>query len=160
MADRLGRAEVTWLVAGSAGRALLGAGRRPRDLDLEVAPADAPAAARALGLDLVDDVDHHIRSRRAQGIVARCEVDVTSRLAVTGPHGHLEPDWAMQLRWAVPVTVAGRRLLAAPPEETIARALVRGDWARMAKVAAGGGPAPRVAYLAERLSSISASAAL
>ncbi len=64
----------------------------------------------------------------------------------------------MQLRWATPVVVAGRRVLAAPTEETLARALVRGDWTRVAKVAAGGGSPPRVAYLAARLASISESA--
>lgn len=157
-AHRLDGAGVEWLVAGGAGRALQGAHARPRDLDLEVEPGRAADAAAALGLELADDADHHVRSRRAVGTLAGVEVDLTTRLAVRGDGGGLEPDWEMQRRWARTVTVAGRAIATAPTEETLARALVRGDWARLAKVAAGGGPAPRAAYLAERLSSMSPSA--
>lgn len=158
VAARLDAAGVVWLLAGSAGRALRGARVRPADLDLEVDGPDAPRAAAALGFALADDADHRVRSRRAVGTVAGVGVDLTTRLAVSGADGRLEPDWAMQRRWALAVDLAGRSILVAPTEETLARALVRGDWARIAKVAAGGGPAPSAAYVAERLSSLRATA--
>ena len=52
MADRLSGARAEWLLAGSAGRALQGFAVRPDDLDLEVSPRGAGAAAAALGVEL------------------------------------------------------------------------------------------------------------
>lgn len=155
VADRLDRAGVPWLLAGGAGRALQGADHRPADVDVEVAAEHADAAARALGFTLVRDSGGGVTSLRAGGGVAGVDVDLSAAVTVDGL---LEADWALQWAWAVPCGAAGRTMLAAPVEEALARAIVCGDWPRIAKLAAGGGPPPRPAYLARRLSSASSSA--
>lgn len=155
VAIRLDRAGVSWLVAGGAGRALQGAAHRPADIDVEVAPEHADTAARALGMTLVRDAGGGVTSRRAEGWFAGVAVDLSADITIDG---RLAADWAQQLAGAVPCRVAGRTVLTAPAEEALARAIARGDWARIAKLAAGGGPPPRVDYLARRLSSVSASA--
>jgi hypothetical protein len=163
VADRLAEAGAEWLLAGSAGRALQGFAVRPEDLDLEVPPRDAGAAAEALGVELRREAGGGRTSARAQTIVARSRIDLTCDLEVEGPGGRLAADFDRQLAWAAPVGVAGRTVLLAPAEETLARALVLGDWEaleRLSREAAAGtaGPA-RPAYLAWRLSSARASAA-
>lgn len=157
VADRLDRAGVSWLLAGGAGRALQGAAHRPADIDVEIGPDDAEAGTRALGFVLARDSGGGVTSRRAGGVFAGVEVDLSTEIAIDG---RLAPDWALQWAWAVPCRVAGRTVLAAPVEEALARAIAGGDWARIAKLAAGGGPPPRPDYLARRLSSVSSSATL
>ena len=74
---------------------------------------------------------------------------------MTGPTHALAPDFALQWAWAHRLTVCGREIRAAPVEETLARALVLGDWPRLARVAAEGAPAGaaiRPDYVARRLS--------
>jgi hypothetical protein len=161
--DRLARAGTEWLLAGSAGRALQGFAVRPVDLDLEVAPDDASAAAAALGAVLRRETGRGRSSARARTVVARSRIDLTCDLAVDGPGGRLGPDFDRQRAWAAPVAVAGRQVLLAPVEETLARALVLGEWAaieRLSREAVAGvaGP-PRAAYVSWRLSSARASAA-
>ena len=163
VADRLARGRVEWLVAGSAGRALLGYDVRPADLDLEVGPGGADAAARLLGAPLVAASGAGRSSRRGATRIAGVEVDLTCDLAVRGAAAALAPDFALQRAWSHPVRVCGRELRAAPVEETIARALVLADAARLRRVTgeAGAGAAPlRPAYLSLRLSAASSSAAV
>lgn len=157
VADRLDGAGVPWLLAGGAGRALLGASHRPADVDVEVAAEHGEPAARALGFTLARDSGGGVTSQRAGGTVAGVEVDLSAGLTLDG---RLDADWALQWAWAVPCRAAGRTILVSPVEEALARAIVRGNWPRIAKLAAGGGPAPRPGYLARRLSAVSSSATL
>ena len=157
VADRLDRAGVPWLLAGGAGRALQGAAHRPADIDVEVSAEHADVAARALGFALTRDSGGGMTSLRAGGAIADTWVDLSAGIAVTG---RLEADWALQWAWAVPCSAGGRTVMAAPVEEALARAIVRGDWARIARLAAGGGPPPRPDYLARRLSSAISNATL
>jgi hypothetical protein len=156
---RLARAGVGWLLAGGAARALAGAAaRRPADLDLEVDTEAMPAASAALGLSArrVEDPDG-TASLRARGRVAGAEVDLTAGLEARGPGGRLPADFALQRAWATPATVAGRTVWLAPPEEALARALVRGDAAALARAAtSGGGPGLRLDYVLRRLAASSA----
>ena len=161
VADLLARDGVDWLLAGSAGRALLGYPARPADIDIEVAPGDAGAAARRLGVDLAASTGEGRASRRGSRRVAGVEVDVTVDLAVAGPSHALAPDHALQRAWSHPVAVCGRTIRVAPVEETLARALVLGDWDRLATIAAQAAPvdAPiRPDYVALRLSAATSSA--
>ncbi len=153
VAQRLEAAGVEWLLAGSAGRRLLGFTARPHDLDLEAGEDGAEAGARALGFELGYDTDGGRASWRARGEVAGVPVDLTGELRVQGPVSRLEPDFGLQRTWAEAVEAAGHRLLLAPPEEAIARALVGADWDLMARIAAAAPPdwSPRPAYLAMRL---------
>jgi hypothetical protein len=115
VADRLARADVEWLLAGSAGRALQGFAVRPADLDLEASPRHAAAAAAALGVELRREAGPGRESTRAQTM-----------------------------------------------EETLARALVLGEWAVLERLSreavAGTAEPPRAAYLSWRLSSARESA--
>lgn len=161
VADLLARERVDWLLAGSGGRALLGYRVRPADIDIEVSPAHAAAAARLLGAPLAESAGAGRSSRRGSLRVAGVDVDVTCDLTVAGPIRALAPDFALQLAWSHPLRVAGRDIRAAPVEETLARALVLGDWARLERVAAEGGPAGapvRPDYVSLRLSAASSSA--
>lgn len=159
VADRLDAAGVEWLLTGGAARALLGAARRPADVDLEVDAPDIGRAAAALGFSGVRrEEGGGVASLRAGGRLAGVELDVSADVAVRGPAGALAPDWALQRRWSIPLSAAGRSLLAAPPEEMLVRALVREDRRRAAKLLDGDGPAPRAAYLAARLSAAISSA--
>jgi hypothetical protein len=163
-ADRLDRAGVDWLLAGSAARALLGLAARPADLDLEVPGEGAPAAAAALSLVLSRDAGGGRASWRGRCRIAGVEVDLTGDLEVRGPGGRLAPDFALQRAWAHTREVAGRRIRLAPVEEAVARAVVLADWRALARVAgeARDGREPvalRTAYLSRRLSSATASAA-
>ena len=163
VADRLAQAGAEWLLAGSAGRALQGFAVRPADLDLEVSPRDASAAAAALGVSLRRESGGGRASVRAQTMIARSRIDLTCDLEIAGPGGSLSPDFDRQRAWAAPVEVAGRAVLLAPVEEALARALALGEWevlGRLAReAAAGAAGAPRAAYLAWRLSSARESAA-
>ena len=154
VADRLARGRVDWLLAGSAGRALLGYRVRPADIDIEVSPAHAEAAARLLGAPLSAAAGGGRRSRRGSTRLADVAVDLTCDLAVAGATHALEPDFAWQWERSRRLRVCGREIRAAPVEETLARALVLGDWTRLARVAAEGAPegAPlRPDYVALRL---------
>ena len=153
VAQRLEVAGVEWLLAGSAARRLVGFTARPRDLDLEAGEDGAEAGARALGFELRYDTGDGRASWRARGDVAGVPVDLTGELRVEGPGGRLEPDFGLQRTWADAVEAAGHRLLLAPPEETVARALVAADWDLMARIGAAAPPgwAPRPAYLGMRL---------
>lgn len=163
VADALEGAGGRWLLAGSAGRALLRAPVRPRDIDLELDPAGADRAAAALGAALAPADGAGRRSRRASIHRAGVEVDLTCDLGVDGPGGALAPDFALQWEWSHPVTICGRAIRIAPPEETLVRAIALGDWAGVAKVAgqtaaAEPPPALRRAYVSARLSPETSSA--
>jgi hypothetical protein len=155
VAARLEAAGVEWLLAGSAGRRLLGFSARPRDIDLETSEDRADAGAAALGLRLRHDDAGGRSSWRARGTLAGMPVDLTAGLRIEGPGGVLEPDFGAQRTWACAREVAGWRILAAPAEEALARALVAADWAVVERfvAAAPAGWAPRPAYLALRLAS-------
>jgi hypothetical protein len=160
VADRLAAAGVPWVVTGSAGRALLGAPVRPGDVDLEVAEADVHAAAAALGAVAGPSSGGGRSSVRAGTVIAGTQVDLSAGLTVEGPQLRLPDGFALMARWALPATAAGRRVLVAPPEEALVRALVGGDPARLARAAAAPGlPPVRAAYVAERLRSASSTAA-
>lgn len=165
-AARLDAAGVPWLLAGSAGRALLGHPARPADIDIEIGPG-AAAVERALAVRFRRSRGAGRDSLRAATRLAGVEVDVTCDLAVEGPTHRLEPDFALQRGWARPIGLGGRSIWIAPPEEGIARALVLSDWASLARIAgraggghggpaaAGGGGAAAIRpdYVALRLSS-------
>jgi hypothetical protein len=160
LARRLDGAGVRWLLAGSAGRALIGYEVVPRDLDVEVDGPEMPAAAAALGLVARPERGGGVSSLRATGTIAGVAVDLSADIAVEGPGGRLEPDFALQVEHAHPAEVGGRPALVAPVEETLARAMVRDDLALVARItdAAGDRPALRPAYLARRLSAAASAA--
>jgi hypothetical protein len=156
--DRLDGAGVPWLLTGGSARALLGAARRPSDLDLEVDIGDAARAARALGIDPRRDDDGAVGSVRATGRLAGVEVDVSAGITIRGPAGTLNPDWPRQVRWASAARVAGREVRVAPVEEMLVRALVREDAGRARRALDPALPAPRAAYVAARLRAMSSRA--
>jgi hypothetical protein len=158
VSTRLDTAGVPWLLTGGTARALLGATRRPSDLDLEVDTADIARAARALGMRAHHDRGGGVASTRARGRIAGVEVDLSAGVTVAGPAGTLCPDWPLQLRFASPVDLAGRRVRAAPVEEMLARALVREDAEKARRLLDPGLPPPRSAYVAARLSAAISSA--
>jgi hypothetical protein len=148
---------VHFLVAGSAGRALRGCRVRPRDLDLEVDPAGAGVAGRALGVRLVRARGRGRDGLRGRARIAGAEVDVTAGLEVRGPAGTLRGDWAAQRAASTAVRVGGRVLALAPPEEHLTRALVLGEWAVIEKAARGCDGVPLDAgYISSRLASLGA----
>jgi hypothetical protein len=147
VALRLDAAEVRWWVTGSCARRLLGAPARPRDLDLECAAADVAAAERALGVALVPSAGGW-SSLRAQWVLAGAEVDLSAAVAA----GPLPPDDDGILAAARTADAGWGTVRCAPPEEALARALATGDWGRLAKLAAAGGPPPDPVYLSRRLS--------
>ena len=164
VADSLARHGVRWVLAGSAGRALLGCPARPADIDIEVDPDDAQAAETALEVVLARDGGDGRRSHRARAARAGVEVDITSDLIVEGPGGRLAAVFARQWDWSHPVAICGRAIRVAPPEESLCRAIVLGDWDALARLAAqtacADPPVPlRATYVAERLASITARAA-
>lgn len=46
--------------------------------------------------------------------------------------------------------------MVAPPEDALVSALIAGDWDRIARIAAAGGPPPRIDYLRSRLRAVAA----
>ena len=158
VACRLDAAGVRWLLAGSAGRALLGHRVRPADIDLEVPLPDAGAAGEALGLAMVAAAGRGRTSLRGSVSIAGIEVDVTAGLRVEGPHLVLAPDDHAQLSGCTLARLSDRPVRVAPVEEAMARALVLGDWAVLAKLLPPVGsdrdlPGLRGDYVARRLSS-------
>ncbi|MDX6645767.1 MAG: hypothetical protein QOK40_1494 [Miltoncostaeaceae bacterium] len=149
---------MTWLLTGSAARALAGFGRRPADLDIECAAADAPAAAAALGLVLRPEAGGGARSLRARGAIAGVGVDLSADLALDGSGGRLDPDFTLQRTFAGEARVAGRAVLLAPVEEALARTLVRADRERLDRLLAEApaGLLLRADYLARRLAPVPA----
>lgn len=132
---------------------LLGGSRVPRDLDIEVALRDAERAGAALGCALHMDDGAAWSSLRGQCEILGVEVDVSAGVIVAGSEWLLEPDEALEETWSRVTAVDGRVIRLAPPEELLVRAIVAGDWARIAKLADGGGPPPRPAYIFRRLAS-------
>jgi hypothetical protein len=159
--DLFARERVEWLLAGSAGRSLLGWTGRPEDLDIEVHPADDLRAARAIGLPLREErTPNGVVSLRARTVVSGVEVDVNSAMSVEGPDATLPFDFAAQLEASHRVEIGGRAVRVAPPEEAFARAIVMADWERLARLAAQAGESTiRPAYVVRRLSSAAARAA-
>jgi hypothetical protein len=153
VARRFASAGVDWMLSGSAARVLTGADAEPRDLDVEVAAADAEQAATALGCALAVDEDHCWTSLRGQCVVEGVAVDVSAAITVVGAEWGLEPDDQTARAWSRAVTVGGYPIALAPVEEQLVRALVAGDWSRIAKISGGGGPPPRAAYVFRRLAS-------
>lgn len=154
VAARLDAAGVRWVLTGSAGRRLLGGVREPRDLDLEVAVADVPATEAALGVRFAPQQGGGVRSLRAGCVMDGVEVDCSAGVVVEGPSGVLERPDAVLRDGVRMVPFGDRRVPCGAPEETIVRALLRGDWARLAKVAGDAGHPPRLSYVSERLRSI------
>jgi hypothetical protein len=162
LARRLDGAGVTWLLAGSAGRALLGYAAAPRDLDVEVDGPELNAAARALGLSARRESGAGASSLRAVGELAGVGVDLTAELEVAGPGGRLPADFVLQREGAHAIAVGNRTVLVAPVEEALARAIVLDDLDRVARIAAEGAgrerPALRPGYLSRRLSAAASAA--
>jgi len=158
VSTRLDAAGVPWLLTGGSARALLGAARRPADLDLEVDAPDIARAARTLGLEARPDSGGGVDSLRATGRIAGVGVDLSAGITVTGPAGRLSPDWPLQLRFASRLGVAGRRVRVAPVEEMLARALLREDAAKARRLLDPALPPPRATYVAARLSAAISSA--
>jgi len=153
VAAALDVAGVEWLLTGGTARALSGWRHDPGDIDIEISAHSAEGGAAALDLPLRDEGDGRSRSMRATGMVCDVAVDLTSDLEVEGAGGRLAPDFPLQRTFARSVELGGRRLWIAPIEEAVARALVRGDWGSLARLAA---EAPRdaelrAAYLSLRL---------
>jgi hypothetical protein len=148
---RLARAEVPWMLGGSSARALEGASPRPRDLDIEVAAEHAARAARALGCSLGADADRGWSSVRAIRTLRGVEIDLSAGIVVTGLGWRLDPDQALSAEWSRTVVVGGDPVVLVPPEEALVRALVAGDWSRLSKLVAAGGPTRRPAYMVRRL---------
>lgn len=156
VALRLDGAGVRWVLAGSAGRWLLGHARRPRDIDVEVPAADAARAGAALGVALRPVAGAGRSSLRGAAVIAGVEVDLTAGLAVERRGRRLEPDPEVQMDLGVEVRLGDLTITVAPPEEALARAIVLCDGQALAKIVAGAGPGAlplRRDYLAARLSS-------
>lgn len=159
--DRLRAAGVDHLVVGGCARVLRGdraaVGRRPRDVDLEVAAADIVRAAAALDAPVFERVDAAITALQAGAVIAGVEVDLNAVIEVRGALGVLPEDWGA--RWGArrTVVVAGRGLPVGPGGEMVARALVAGDGARLRK-ATGDGPWPDPDYVAARVAAAISSA--
>jgi hypothetical protein len=162
VAARLDAAGVRWVLAGSAGRALLGHRVSPGDIDVEVALADAAAAGTALGITLNPASGRGRSSLRGGLWLAGVEVDVTAGLVVEGPALRLPCDDSAQLSACIIARLSGRAIPVAPVEEALTRAIVLGEWATLAKLTATAGdsdpPAIRGDYVARRLSSATAKA--
>ena len=141
------------MLSGSAARALTGATAEPSDLDVEVAEADAQQAAAALGCVIAGDGTRGWTSLRGRCVIEGIEVDLNAAITVVGADWGLEPDDQTVRAWSRSVTVGGERIVLAPVEEQLVRALVAGDWARIARISGGGGPPPRPAYVFRRLAS-------
>jgi hypothetical protein len=145
---------VPFLVGGGTARALLGFAHRPRDVDVEVPEERLPDAARALGTDARWVEGAGRAGWRATAHVRGVEVDLTAGLVVARDGAPpLAADFALEHAWGAWVTVAGRRLRVAPPEEQVATAVAARDWARLARATAGAPPGLRLraAYLEARL---------
>ena len=153
VASRFDAAAVAWSLTGSAARMLLGGSRDPRDLDIEIALRDAERAGSALGCTLAVEDGAAWSSLRGQCDILGVAVDVSAGVIVAGSEWLLEPDEALEETWSRVTSVDGRVIRVAPPEELLVRAIVAGDWARIAKLADGGGPPPRPAYIFRRLAS-------
>lgn len=161
VATRLDAAAVRWVLAGSAGRALLGHEARPRDIDVEVASEDAAAAGAALGITLDRSSGRGRSSLRGGLWLAGVEVDVTAGLEVAGQALRLPCDDTAQLSARTVARLSGRSIPVAPVEEALARAIVLGEWdalTRLALTAGDEAPPMRADYLARRLSSATARA--
>lgn len=139
------------MLAGSAAQALAGATVAPRDLDIEIAAIDADRVAGALGCVLAAESGNGWSSLRGRCALEGVEVDVSAGVTVRGPEWGLESDDRMARAWSRSVAVGGYLITLAPPEEQLVRALIAGDWARIAKVSDGRGPPPRPAYVFRRL---------
>ncbi len=163
VADALAGVGVRWVLAGSAGRALLGCPVRPRDIDLEVEPTGAHRAARALGAELAEALGGGRSSLRGHSERSGIALDITCDLEIDAPGGRLPADFELQWKWSRPGPVCGRTIRVAPLEESLCRAIVLADWSHLARVgceAARAEPPIRLAsaYVSERLSSARVSA--
>ena len=138
---------VRWWVAGGCADALLGARRRPADLDLECAADDAPRMAAALGVRFASDRDASASSLRARRTLAGVPLDVTAGLHVHGRGGELSP--ADDVLWQRAATVwhCGMAVRVLAPDEAVARALAWGDRGRLPRA----GAAVDAGYVARRL---------
>jgi hypothetical protein len=141
------------MLAGSAAWALAGAAAEPRDLDIEIATADAERAAGALGCVRELDQGDGWSSLRGQCGLEGVEIDVSAGMRVVGAEWGLEPDGQTARAWSRSASVDSYPVTLAPTEEQLVRALIVGDWARIAKISGGGGPPPRPDYVFRRLAS-------
>jgi hypothetical protein len=120
-------AGITWRLAGSAGRLVLGGSVRPGDVDVEVAGCDAIAAANALGLPTPGLTrGGGWSSHRSEGILDGVTVDLSAGLEVRGPGGVLRADDAA----TVGARLGSGWVQVVAPGESVARAVVAGDVAR------------------------------
>ena len=154
VAARLHAAGITWRLAGSAGRLLLGGSVIPGDVDVEVAACDAAAAANALGLPTPGPTHGGgWSSHRSEGMVGGVTVDLSAGLEVRGPGGVLRADDAA----TVATPLGGGWVQVVAPGESVARAVVAGDVARERRARAEL-PADAAAALAYAESRIAAAA--
>lgn len=162
VAARLDGAGVPWLLSGSAGRALVGFSRRPRDVDVEVPEGSIDRAARALGVVPAFQEGGGRSGWRAAACVRGVEVDLTAGLTVTRVDGRppLRADFALEEEFAHTLTLARRPIRVAPVEEQVVAAIVSADWPRLARTVEGA-PAGfhlRPDYLERRLAAAASAA--
>jgi hypothetical protein len=170
VAAGLGAVGIEWRLAGSAARMLRGASVRPGDVDIEVAAADGPAAARALGLPPPErQSGGGWSSLRTTGTINGVPIDLSAGLEVTGPGGTLQADTVPAFT-ATLGTVPGITLddlpiavRLTPPGESLARAIVAGSEERRAKALAAlpDDPVERaeaLAYCEERVAAAASAA--
>ncbi len=113
-------------------------------------PSAPPAA---LGCVLELDQRDGWSSLRGQCVLEGVEIDVSAGISVVGAEWGLEPDEQTARAWSRSASVGGYPVTLAPTEEQLVRALIVGDWARIAKISGGGGPPPRPDYVFRRLAS-------
>ena len=129
VALRLRAAGIPWRLAGSAALLVRGLPVRPGDIDIEVAAADAVAAARTLGLPApARQAGGGWSSDRTVGQVAGVGIDLSGGLVVTGPGGTLRAmDAPVEEHGGIPLLPIG---------ESLARALVAESGPRRLKAIA------------------------
>ena len=154
IALRLRAAGIPWRLAGSAALLVRGLPVRPGDIDIEVAAADAVAAAHALGLPApARQAGGGWSSDRTVGQVAGVGIDLSGGLVVTGPGGTLRAmDAPVEEHGGIPLLPIG---------ESLARALVAESGPRRLKAIAAlpDDPALRSRAIAYAESRAAASAA-
>lgn len=162
VAVRLDGAGVPWLLSGSAGRALLGFSRRPRDVDVEVPEEAMDRAARALGVVPAFQEGGGRRGWRAMAHLRGVEVDLTAGLTVTRADGRppLRAHFALEEEFAHAVVLARQEIRVAPVEEQVVAAIVSADWPRLARTVEGApaGFRLRPDYLERRLAAAASAA--
>ena len=156
MQTPLDRASVRWAVVGSVGRLLLGGEDTPRDLDIVVWDADVERLEALLAVRF----EPRDRPFPGRGVVIPAPdggiaVELFAASQGAQASGAAPSDTEM---WdhCRRVDAGGLSVLVAPPEDALVSALIAGDWDRIARIAAAGGPPPRIDYLRSRLRAVAA----